>query len=94
VAARRREAAKAAVVTSVQDQGLDPYLALVAELATEHEPLRIAAAALRMWDQAKNPEAGVQAPAGTGVLAAVGASASGAASVGSRHRCSWSHRSK
>lgn len=63
VAARRREAAKAAVVTSVQDQGLEPYLALVAELATEHEPLRLAAAALRMWDQG---EGAVGANARTG----------------------------
>jgi ATP-dependent RNA helicase DeaD len=93
VAARRRGAAKAAVVMSVLDEGLEPYLSVVSELAGEHEPLRLAAAALRLWDQAKNPEAGGQAPAGTGVLAAVRAGAGSVATAG-RHRCSWSQRSK
>ncbi len=53
VATRRREAAKDAVVKSLEEGGLDAYLTLVGELGDAHDPIEIAAAALRLWDQAR-----------------------------------------
>ena len=53
VATRRREAAKDAVVKAVESGDLDAYLTLAGELGDAHDPIEIAAAALKLWDQAR-----------------------------------------
>jgi ATP-dependent RNA helicase DeaD len=53
LAARRREATKEAVTATVAGGGLDPYLVLAGELGDDHDPVEVAAAALRLWDEAR-----------------------------------------
>src|SRR5688572_4024797 len=53
VATRRREAAKDAVSKAVEGGDLDAYLTLAGELGDSHDPIEIAAAALKLWDQAR-----------------------------------------
>ncbi|HEV2121217.1 MAG TPA: DEAD/DEAH box helicase [Chloroflexota bacterium] len=67
VASRRREAAKASVVATIEAGELDGYLLLAGELGDEHDPVEIAAAALRLWDQARSTATG------EGALTLVGA---------------------
>jgi superfamily II DNA/RNA helicase len=57
LASRRREAAKEAVTAAVAAGDLDPYLVLAGELGDQLDPVEIAAAALRLWDQARNSAA-------------------------------------
>ena len=53
LAARRREATKEAVTATVAGGGLDPYLVLAGELGDDLDPVEVAAAALRLWDEAR-----------------------------------------
>ena len=53
LAARRREATKGAVVAAVAAGDLDPYLILAGELSDELDPVEVAAATLRLWDEAR-----------------------------------------
>jgi ATP-dependent RNA helicase DeaD len=79
VVTRRREAAKEAVrsVLEQREPGqLDAYLTLAGELGDSHDPIEIAAAALRLWDQARNAAAGTD---GTTLAAATGAATAAAA---------------
>ena len=54
LAARRREATKGAVVAAVAAGDLDPYLVLAGELGDDLDPVEVAAAALRLWDEARS----------------------------------------
>ena len=48
VEARRRQVFKESIVKALNDDGLDPYLMLVDELAEEYDPAEIAAAAIKV----------------------------------------------
>jgi ATP-dependent RNA helicase DeaD len=48
VAARRRQAFKESIVKTIAENGLEPYLMVVDELAEEHDPAEIAAAAIKL----------------------------------------------
>ncbi len=54
LATRRREAAKEAVAAAIGAGDLDPYLVLAGELGDQFDPVEVAAAALRLWDQERN----------------------------------------
>jgi ATP-dependent RNA helicase DeaD len=58
VASRRQEAAKTAVVAAIEAGGLDGYLTLAGELGDNYDPVEVAAASLRLWDQARSNAAG------------------------------------
>src|SRR5581483_5772346 len=53
VAQRRREASKEAVAATIATGDLDPYLTLAGELGEQYDPFEVAAAALRLWDEAR-----------------------------------------
>jgi ATP-dependent RNA helicase DeaD len=58
VAQRRREASKEAVAATIATGDLDPYLTLAGELGEQYDPFEVAAAALRLWDEARAAGAG------------------------------------
>ena len=70
LAARRREAAKEAVAAQIGAGELDPYLTLAGELGDQFDPVEIAAAALRLWDQARTAGAGADGTTLASVLKA------------------------
>jgi ATP-dependent RNA helicase DeaD len=72
VATRRRDAAKAAVARVLDGGELDTYLTLAGELGDEHDPVEVAAAALRLWDLARSAAAGGD---GATLAGAIGAAA-------------------
>jgi ATP-dependent RNA helicase DeaD len=84
VAARRREAAKAAVAGTIAGGGLDEYLTLAGELGDEYDPIEVAAAALRLWDEARSAGAASEGMSLAGVLKAAQAEAARAREVGAR----------
>ncbi|HEU5316400.1 MAG TPA: DEAD/DEAH box helicase [Chloroflexota bacterium] len=61
VAARRRAAAKDTLMHAIAEGDLDAYRGLAAELGNTHDPLEVAAAALRLWDRARS-EVGPRGP--------------------------------
>jgi len=75
VATRRREAAKAAVASTISAGDLDGYLTIAGELGDEHDPIEVAAAALRLWDQARVAGSGGEATTLVGALKAAEAEA-------------------
>lgn len=54
VATRRREATKDAVAAVISAGDLDGYLTLAGELGEAFDPVEVAAAAMRLWDQARS----------------------------------------
>ena len=54
LATRRREATKDAVAAAIEAGELDPYVTRAGELGDRFDPVEVAAAALRLWDQARN----------------------------------------
>ena len=75
VATRRRDAAKAAVAGTIAAGDLDGYLAIAGELGDDYDPIEVAAAALRLWDQARVAGAGGEATTLVGALKAAEAEA-------------------
>ena len=79
LATRRREAVKEAVAAAIGAGPLDPYLTLAGELGDRFDPCEVAAAALQLWDQARNAGTGEDGTTLAGVLKAAEAEEAGRA---------------
>jgi ATP-dependent RNA helicase DeaD len=62
VEARRRQVFKESIVKALNDEGLDPYLMLVDELAEQFDPVEIAAAAIKVATGGSGPTPSMPEP--------------------------------